>query len=46
VVVVQAAAVDSALVAVAPRVDAGNHIVLEYFNKYCNNVTTQKNETS
>jgi len=26
-------------------VDADNNIVLEYFNKYCNNVTTKKIET-
>ena len=28
------------------QVDVDNNIVLEYFNKYCNNVTTEKIKTS
>jgi len=28
------------------QVDVDNTIVLEYFNKYCNNVTTEKIKTS
>ena len=35
-----------AAVQVAQQVDADNNIVLDYFNKYCNNVTTKKIKTS
>ena len=48
VLVVVAARVEQlvAAVQVAQQVDADNNIVLEYFNKYCNNVTTKKIKTS
>jgi ABC-type bacteriocin/lantibiotic exporter with double-glycine peptidase domain len=49
VIVVAAVAVVARAVqiaAVAQQVDADNNIVLDYFNKYCNNVTTKKIKTS